>query len=78
MDGLTAVVTTGIYCRSGCGARPKPENVRRFGARKVSEKRWSLNRELSGFTPSGRVMVTAARLAKASTSSTSGEESVRP
>ena len=30
MHGLSAVATTGIYCRPGCSARPKPENVRRF------------------------------------------------
>jgi len=27
---FSAVVTTGIYCRPGCGARPKPSNVVRF------------------------------------------------
>jgi AraC family transcriptional regulator of adaptative response / DNA-3-methyladenine glycosylase II len=27
---LSAVATTGIYCRPGCGARPRPENVRPF------------------------------------------------
>src|SRR5262249_55546654 len=27
----SAVVTTGIYCRPGCGARPLAENVRTFG-----------------------------------------------
>jgi AraC family transcriptional regulator of adaptative response / DNA-3-methyladenine glycosylase II len=37
MDGLTAVVTTGIYCRSGCGARPKLENVRRFDLAAAAE-----------------------------------------
>jgi len=30
MSTFSAVVTTGIYCRPGCGARPKPENVRKF------------------------------------------------
>jgi AraC family transcriptional regulator of adaptative response / DNA-3-methyladenine glycosylase II len=30
MDTYSAVVTTGIYCRPGCPARPRPENVRRF------------------------------------------------
>lgn len=30
MEGLSAVVTTGIYCRPGCSARPKLENVRPF------------------------------------------------
>ena len=27
---FSAVVTTGIYCRPGCGARPRAENVRTF------------------------------------------------
>jgi AraC family transcriptional regulator, regulatory protein of adaptative response / DNA-3-methyladenine glycosylase II len=27
---FSAVVTTGIYCRPGCGARPRADNVRRF------------------------------------------------
>jgi AraC family transcriptional regulator, regulatory protein of adaptative response / DNA-3-methyladenine glycosylase II len=30
MTGFAAVVTTGIYCRPGCGARPSPENVRHY------------------------------------------------
>src|SRR5436305_3641 len=30
MDGVSAVITTGIYCRPGCAARPHQENVRRF------------------------------------------------
>jgi AraC family transcriptional regulator of adaptative response / DNA-3-methyladenine glycosylase II len=30
MEPCAAVVTTGIYCRPGCAARPRPENVRRF------------------------------------------------
>lgn len=30
MKEFSAVVTTGIYCRPGCPARPKRENVRRF------------------------------------------------
>ncbi|MDQ3107971.1 MAG: helix-turn-helix domain-containing protein, partial [Actinomycetota bacterium] len=30
MQTLSAVVTTGIYCRPGCPARPDPRNVRRF------------------------------------------------
>jgi AraC family transcriptional regulator of adaptative response / DNA-3-methyladenine glycosylase II len=30
MEALSAVVTTGIYCRRGCSARPRPDNVRRF------------------------------------------------
>ena len=28
--GVAAVATTGIYCRPGCGARPRPENVTPF------------------------------------------------
>jgi AraC family transcriptional regulator of adaptative response / DNA-3-methyladenine glycosylase II len=27
---VAAVVTTGIYCRPGCGARPSPQNVRHY------------------------------------------------
>jgi AraC family transcriptional regulator, regulatory protein of adaptative response / DNA-3-methyladenine glycosylase II len=30
MTNFSAVVTTGIYCRPGCGARPLPGNVRPF------------------------------------------------
>ena len=30
MQVLSAVVTTGIYCRPGCGGRPRPENVRPY------------------------------------------------
>ncbi len=30
MDGVAAVVTTGIYCRPGCGGRPRAKNVRTF------------------------------------------------
>ena len=30
MDAVSAVVTTGIYCRPGCSARPRSENVRTF------------------------------------------------
>lgn len=30
MEPFSAVVTTGIYCRPGCGGRPHPENVRPF------------------------------------------------
>jgi AraC family transcriptional regulator of adaptative response / DNA-3-methyladenine glycosylase II len=30
MGGVSAVVTTGIYCRPGCSARPRSENVRTF------------------------------------------------
>ena len=30
MEAFSAVVTTGIYCRPGCSARPRAENVRTF------------------------------------------------
>ncbi len=30
MERFSAVATTGIYCRPGCGARPHPRNVRRY------------------------------------------------
>src|SRR5665809_42459 len=30
MTQFTAVVTTGIYCRPGCGAKPLPANIRTF------------------------------------------------
>jgi len=30
MPAVAAVVTTGIYCRPGCGAQPRPGNVRPF------------------------------------------------
>src|SRR5215218_2725680 len=30
MAAISAVVTTGIYCRPGCSARPRTENVRAF------------------------------------------------
>src|SRR5690349_1028700 len=30
MTTYSAVVTTGIYCRPGCGARPLAENTRTF------------------------------------------------
>ncbi|HMJ00212.1 MAG TPA: AlkA N-terminal domain-containing protein [Gaiellaceae bacterium] len=30
MDSFGAVLTTGIYCRPGCGARPRSENVTAF------------------------------------------------
>jgi AraC family transcriptional regulator of adaptative response / DNA-3-methyladenine glycosylase II len=32
-----AVVTTGIYCRPGCGARPRAENVLRFASAPAAE-----------------------------------------
>ncbi len=37
MTGFSAVVTTGIYCRPGCAARPSPENVRRFSLPAAAE-----------------------------------------
>ncbi|HVF32599.1 MAG TPA: AlkA N-terminal domain-containing protein [Acidimicrobiales bacterium] len=37
MQTLSAVVTTGIYCRAGCPARPEPRNVRRFGTSAAAE-----------------------------------------
>ena len=30
VEAFSAVVTTGIYCRPGCSARPRADNVRRF------------------------------------------------
>jgi AraC family transcriptional regulator of adaptative response / DNA-3-methyladenine glycosylase II len=30
VEAISAVVTTGIYCRPGCSARPRAENVRTF------------------------------------------------
>src|ERR1700759_453653 len=30
MEAFSAVVTTGIYCRPGCGGRPLPANVRPY------------------------------------------------
>jgi AraC family transcriptional regulator, regulatory protein of adaptative response / DNA-3-methyladenine glycosylase II len=30
MTTFSAVVTTGIYCRPGCGAKPRAENIRTF------------------------------------------------
>ena len=30
MESISAVVTTGIYCRPGCGGRPHAENVTRY------------------------------------------------
>ena len=30
MTTYSAVVTTGIYCRPGCGAKPLAENIRTF------------------------------------------------
>jgi AraC family transcriptional regulator of adaptative response / DNA-3-methyladenine glycosylase II len=37
MEAVSAVVTTGIYCRPGCGARPLAEHVRRFGSSAAAE-----------------------------------------
>ena len=37
MDGFSAVVTTGIYCRPGCSARPLPRNVRHFDLAAAAE-----------------------------------------
>jgi AraC family transcriptional regulator, regulatory protein of adaptative response / DNA-3-methyladenine glycosylase II len=37
VGAFSAVVTTGIYCRPGCPARPDPVNVRRFELAAVAE-----------------------------------------
>jgi AraC family transcriptional regulator of adaptative response / DNA-3-methyladenine glycosylase II len=37
MGGFSAVVTTGIYCRPGCSARPNPANVRHFDLAAAAE-----------------------------------------
>jgi AraC family transcriptional regulator of adaptative response / DNA-3-methyladenine glycosylase II len=37
VQAFAGVVTTGIYCRPGCGARPNPENVIRFGLAAAAE-----------------------------------------
>lgn len=37
MERVSAVVTTGIYCRPGCVARPNVENVRRFDLAAAAE-----------------------------------------
>lgn len=37
MTTFSAVVTTGIYCRPGCGARPRAENVRTFALAAAAE-----------------------------------------
>lgn len=37
MDTYSAVVTTGIYCRPDCAARPKPENVRHYRSTAAAE-----------------------------------------
>ena len=37
MTTFSAVVTTGIYCRPGCGARPRADNVRTFELAEAAE-----------------------------------------
>ena len=37
VSGYSAVVTTGIYCRPGCSARPNPANVRHFDVAAAAE-----------------------------------------
>jgi AraC family transcriptional regulator, regulatory protein of adaptative response / DNA-3-methyladenine glycosylase II len=37
MGGFSGVVTTGIYCRPGCSARPNPGNVRHFDLAAAAE-----------------------------------------
>ncbi len=37
MSGFSAVVTTGIYCRPGCSARPNPANVRHYDLAAAAE-----------------------------------------
>jgi AraC family transcriptional regulator of adaptative response / DNA-3-methyladenine glycosylase II len=37
MSGFSAVVTTGIYCRPGCSARPNAANVRHFDLAAAAE-----------------------------------------
>jgi AraC family transcriptional regulator, regulatory protein of adaptative response / DNA-3-methyladenine glycosylase II len=37
MSGFSAVVTTGIYCRPGCSARPNPTNVRHYDLAAAAE-----------------------------------------
>jgi AraC family transcriptional regulator, regulatory protein of adaptative response / DNA-3-methyladenine glycosylase II len=37
VSGFSAVVTTGIYCRPGCGGRPRPSNVRPFALAAAAE-----------------------------------------
>src|SRR5918996_2295693 len=37
MDDYSAVVTTGIYCRPGCSARPNPANVVRYDLAAAAE-----------------------------------------
>ncbi len=37
VDTFGAVVTTGIYCRPGCGGRPRAENVQRYALAAAAE-----------------------------------------
>src|SRR5918996_4968798 len=37
MQPVAAVVTTGIYCRPGCSARPRPANVQMFATPAAAE-----------------------------------------
>ena len=37
MEAFSAVVTTGIYCRPGCGAQPHAENIRKFSLAAAAE-----------------------------------------
>ena len=37
VEGVSAVVTTGIYCRPGCSARPRTENVRTYALAAAAE-----------------------------------------
>ena len=37
MSTFSAVVTTGIYCRPGCGGRPRPEHVREYALAAAAE-----------------------------------------
>jgi AraC family transcriptional regulator, regulatory protein of adaptative response / DNA-3-methyladenine glycosylase II len=37
VDAFSAVVTTGIYCRPGCSAKPRADNVRRFPSAAAAE-----------------------------------------
>ncbi|MHB8487748.1 MAG: DNA-3-methyladenine glycosylase 2 family protein [Candidatus Dormibacteria bacterium] len=37
MGGFSAVITTGIYCRPGCAARPNPANVTHFDLAAAAE-----------------------------------------
>jgi AraC family transcriptional regulator, regulatory protein of adaptative response / DNA-3-methyladenine glycosylase II len=37
MGGFSAVLTTGIYCRPGCSARPDPANVREYPSAAAAE-----------------------------------------